>query len=271
MSLIKFDITKIKGLSTGSKFSSLYRLLKQEKYITDDTIVNNEFTNGSSEIFQFALRYYFSVYIRISKRCRDDNMDEIFKQIIRLYLLTDINRAKFLLEEFSNNEVIEEYLIYCPNTESIKICLNILIETFQYVYKEISQDKNDLFPIYFLDTYIVFIDANITQVAIEAIRHLFISIIEIGGLRFKEYLKRKKYDNWIRSFYVNEKKVTKTIINSDIFPVLKSDHCILSEKNNNNKKLLEEDTDLYEQQFLKNISDNRPNTNLIQKLGIIFL
>ena len=271
ISLIKFDITKIKGLSTGNKFFSLYRLLKQEKYITDDIIVNNEFTNGSSEIFQFALRYYFSVYIRISKRCRDDNMDEVFKQIIRLYLLTDINRAKFLLEEFSNNEVIEEYLIYCPNTESIKICLNLLIETFQYVYKEISQDKNDLFPIYFLDTYIVFIDANITQVAIEAIRHLFINMIETGGLRFKEYLKRKKYDNWIRSFYVNEKKVTKTIINSDIFPVLKSDHCILSQKNNNNKKLLEEDTDLYEQQFLKNISDNRPNTNLIQKLGIIFL
>ena len=63
----------------------------------------------------------------------------------------------------------------------------------------------------------------------------------------------------------------KTIINSDIFPVIKSDHCILSEKNNNNKKMQEEDTDLYEQQFLKNLSDNRPNTTLIQKLGDIFL
>ena len=95
-----------------------------------------------------------------------------------------------------------------------------------------------------MNTYIVFIDANITQIAIEAIRHLFISMLEIGGSRFKEYLKRKKYDNWVRSFYISERKVTKTIINADIFPVIKSEHCILSEKNNNNKKLLKEDTDL---------------------------
>ena len=270
ISLIKFDITKIKGLIINPKFLSLCRLLKQEKYINDDIMINNNFTNGSFDIFQFALKYYFSVYLRISKRCRDDTMDEIFKQMIRVYLLTDINRAKFLLEEFSNNEVIEEYLIYCPNTESIKICLTLLIETFQYVYEEISQDKNDTFTICFLNTYIVFIDANITQIAIEAIRHLFISMLEIGESRFKEYLKRKKYDNWVRSFYVSERKVTKTIINADIFPVIKSDHCILSEKNNNNKKLLKEDTDLYEQQFLKNLNDNRPNTNLIQKLGNIF-
>ena len=270
ISLIKFDITKIKGLIINHKFLSLCRLLKQEKYINDDIMINNNFTNGSFDIFQFALKYYFSVYLRISKRCRDDTMDEIFKQMIRVYLLTDINRAKFLLEEFSNNEVIEEYLIYCPNTESIKICLTLLIETFQYVYEEISQDKNDTFTICFLNTYIVFIDANITQIAIEAIRHLFISMLEIGGSRFKEYLKRKKYDYWVRSFYVSERKVTKTIINADIFPVIKSEHCILSEKNNNNKKLLKEDTDLYEQQFLKNLNDNRPNTNLIQKLGNIF-
>ena len=271
ISLIKFDIVKIKGLSTISRFNQLCRLLKQEKFLTEDIIINKEYTNGSSDIFKFALIYFFSVYIRISKRCRDENLDEIFRQMMLLYLLTDINRAKFLLEEFSNNEVIEEYLIYCPNTESIKICLNLLIETFRFVFEETSKDKNDTFAICFLDTYIVLIDANLSQVAIEAIRHLFLNMLDIGGYKFKEYLKRKKYDNWIRSFYVNEKKVPKTIINSDIFPVIKSDHCILSEKNNNNKKMQEEDTDLYEQQFLKNLSDNRPNTTLIQKLGDIFL
>ena len=271
ISLIKFDIVKIKGLSTISRFNQLCRLLKQEKFLTEDIIINKEYTNGSSDIFKFALIYFFSVYIRISKRCRDENLDEIFRQMMLLYLLTDINRAKFLLEEFSNNEVIEEYLIYCPNTESIKICLNLLIETFRFVFEETSKDKNDTFAICFLDTYIVLIDANLSQVAIEAIRHLFLNMLDIGGYKFKEYLKRKKYDNWIRSFYVNEKKVPKTIINSDIFPVIISDHCILSEKNNNNKKMQEEDTDLYEQQFLKNLSDNRPNTTLIQKLGDIFL
>ena len=70
---------------------------------------------------------------------------------------------------------------------------------------------------------------------------------------------------------VMKKKIYKNIINTDVYPPLKSDHCILAEKNNNNKKMLEKDSDLYEQQFLKNLSDNRPNTNLISKLGNIFL
>ena len=44
-----------------------------------------------------------------------------------------------------------------------------------------------------MDTYIVLIDANLSQVAIEAIRHLFLNMLDIGGYKFKEYLKRKKY------------------------------------------------------------------------------
>ena len=85
------------------------------------------------------------------------------------------------------------------------------------------------------------------------------------------YLKRKNFNNWIKSFLVNEKKVNKSYVNTDIYPIVISEHCILSEKNNNNKKMLEEDSDLYEQQFLKSLNDNRPNTNLIQKLMDIFL
>ena len=262
------------ALPPYNKYSNINEELKKEinfklyKSWTMKNIASPLYQNFIISLIKFD---FFSVYIRISKRCRDENLDEIFRQMMLLYLLTDINRAKFLLEEFSNNEVIEEYLIYCPNTESIKICLNLLIETFRFVFEETSKDKNDTFAICFLDTYIVLIDANLSQVAIEAIRHLFLNMLDIGGYKFKEYLKRKKYDNWIRSFYVNEKKVPKTIINSDIFPVIKSDHCILSEKNNNNLELLEKDSDLYAQQFLKNLGDANANTNLIRKLGNTFL
>ena len=84
-------------------------------------------------------------------------------------------------------------------------------------------------------------------------------------------MKRKNFNNWIKSFLGNEKKVNKSYVNTDIYPIVISEHCILSEKNNNNKKMLEEDSDLYEQQFLKSLNDNRPNTNLIQKLMDIFL
>ena len=69
----------------------------------------------------------------------------------------------------------------------------------------------------------------------------------------------------------DERRTYKNIVNTDIYPVLKSDHCILSEKNNNNRKMQEEDSDLYEQQFLKNLSEVGNNGNLIRILSNNFL
>ena len=131
--------------------------------------------------------------------------------------------------------------------------------------------QNDTFVKDFLDTYVIFIDTHIRNVTIEAIKTLFLNLLQIGGNKFVNYLKRKNFNNWIKSFLGNEKKLNKSYVNTDIYPIVNSEHCILSEKNNNNKKMLEEDSDLYEQQFLKSLYDNRPNTNLIQKLMEIFL
>ena len=131
--------------------------------------------------------------------------------------------------------------------------------------------QNDTFVKDFLDTYVIFIDTHIRNVTIEAIKTLFLNLLQIGGNKFVNYLKRKNFNNWIKSFLGNEKKLNKSYVNTDIYPIVISEHCILSEKNNNNKKMLEEDSDLYEQQFLKSLYDNRPNTNLIQKLMEIFL
>ena len=280
ISLIKIDIAKIKDPKVEKSFPALIRLLKEEKYITESifTNINNKEKEKDKEkynnqkLFEFALRYYFCVYLRISKRCREEKRDELFKQIIRYYLLTDLRRAKYLLEEFSNNEVIDEYLIYCPNTESIKTCLSLIIEAYKYVYDETLANYNDSFVKDFLDTYVIYIDTHIRQISIEAIRLLFLNVLEIGGNRFINYLKKKNFENWLRSFIGNERKGYKNIINTDIYPILKSEHCILSVKNNNNKGLLEKDNDLYEQQFLKNLNDNNtPNANLIKKLISIFL
>ena len=269
ISLIKFDIAKIKEIKVEKYFSSLFLLLKEENYITDNNIIKDK--SYTQKIFEFTLRYYFCIYLRITKRSREEKRDELFKQIIRCYLLTDINKAKYFLEEFSNNEVIDEYLIYCPNLESVKICLSLILDTFQFIYEEPGTNHSDSFVKDFMNTYIIYIDANIRQISLEPIRHLFLKLLEIGGGRFINYLKKKNFDNWVRSFYESEKKVYKNIINTSIYPILKSEHCILSEKNNNNKILLEKDSDIYEQQFLKNLNDNRPNTDLIRKLGNIFL
>ena len=275
ISLIKFDIAKIKEPKVEKSFITLLYKLKEEKYIKENVSINinnkEKEKYHNQKLFEFALRYYFCVYLRISKRCRDEKRDELFKQMILYYLLTDIRRAKYFLEEFSNNEVIDEYLIYCPNGESIKACLSLIIDTYKYVYNETLANVNDSFVKDFLDTYIIYIDTHIRQISMEAIKYLFLHLLDTGGVKFVKYLEKKSFDKWLRTFYGNEKKVYKNIINTDIYPILKSEHCILSVKNNNNKELLEKDSDLYEQQFLKNLHDNNtPNTNLIKKLINIF-
>jgi hypothetical protein len=277
ISLIKFDIAKIKEPKAEKNFIILLHKLKEEKYIKENISININIKEKDKEkyhnqkLFEFALRYYFCVYLRIAKRYRDDKRDELFKQMILYYLLTDIRRAKYFLEEFSNNEVIDEYLIYCQNPESIKACLSLIIDSYKYVYSETLSNVNDSFAKDFLDTYIIYIDTHIRQVSMEAIRYLFLNLLEVGGNRFIKYLEKKSFDKWLKTFYGNEKKVYKNIINTDIYPILKSEHCILSVKNNNNKELLEKDSDMTEQQFLKNLNENiTPNTNLIKRLMSMF-
>ena len=70
------------------------------------------------KIFQLIIRYYFNVVCRISKRTEDKNIHNLrekFKSIINNFIQNDINKAKYILEEFCNSEVINEYLIYCPS------------------------------------------------------------------------------------------------------------------------------------------------------------
>ena len=267
ISLIKFDIAKIKSNKIEKNFASLILRLKEEKYITDN---NNNEKIYNPKIYEFALRYYFGVYLRIGKRYRDEKRDELFMLIIKYYILTDLNRAKYILEEFSNIEVIEEYLVFCPVPENVKICLNIIVDAFQFVYEKTESNYNDTFVKDFMNNYIIYIDANIRQISLDALNHLFIQMLEIGRERFINYLRKKKFENWIRSFIGREKKNNKNIINTDMYPMLKSEHCILSEKNNNNKEMMENDGDLYEQQFLKNLGDPRSNSNLISKLIYMF-
>ena len=80
------------------------------------------------------------------------------------------------------------------------------------------------------------------------------------------YLRGKRFTEWISTFY-GEKRVFKDIFNTDLYPIIKSDHCILSEKNNNNKIIIMEDNDLYQQQFVKNLKDLNANSILVKQLS----
>ena len=75
-----------------------------------------------------------------------------------------------------------------------------------------------------MNTYIIYIDTHIRQISLEAVRYLFLNLLDIGGDKFIIFLKRKNFEKWIKSFYGDNKPYKG--MNTDIFPILTSDHCI---------------------------------------------
>jgi hypothetical protein len=276
LSLLKLDISKILDQNDEKSNTKLLKILKSEGYTigSKKTSTKDGDTNeGNNEIFQFCLRYYFSVFLRISRRSQDKNINQLFQDVIKCYLESDLNKAKYLLEEFSNTEVIKEYLIFCPNIDSVKDCLELIIYTFNIVYKK--NPPNDSFIYEFINTLINYIEENIRQFSIESITYLFLQLIlGKGQNKLISYLKKKSFEKWVDSFYRNHGyEIAKKIVNKSQFPPLKAQHSILIDKtfkDAQNEIGANKEHDLYDQQFLSKLHDTGNVRNFIEQLGHYF-
>jgi hypothetical protein len=276
LSLLKLDISKILDQNDEKSNTRLLKILKSEGYTIGSKKTptkDGDTIEGNNEIFQFCLRYYFSVFLRISRRSQDKNINQLFQDVIKCYLESDLNKAKYLLEEFSNTEVIKEYLIFCPNIDSVKDCLELIIYTFNIVYKK--NPPNDSFIYEFINTLINYIEENIRQFSIESITYLFLQLIlGKGQNKFISYLKKKSFEKWVDSFYRNHGyEIAKKIVNKSQFPPLKAQHSILIDKtfkDAQNEIGANKEHDLYDQQFLSKLHDTGNVRNFIEQLGHYF-
>ena len=277
LQLLEIDLAKIFDSNFAKKYSGFKELLIKDGYISvNNNIHNNNYidTNNNSKVFDFCLKYYFNVILRISRRVQDRitnlNYFDIFKDIINIYIESDINRARYLLEEFSNTECINEYLVCCPIIESIKDCLDIILKAYNLIFNHFN--PNDLFIFEFMNSIITYIDKNIRKMSLEAINHLLLQIINIGGQRFIAYLKKKNFEKWIMSFYGNNKAI-ENFVNESVFPTLHSGHSILTDKEyniTNDINRLNEETDMNDQHFYTKLNNVQVNQNLIKDLRQLF-
>jgi hypothetical protein len=271
LKLILFDLSKNINSNVEKNHSQLINLLKSEGYAIENETVDNN-SSKSNIIFEFCLRYYFNIILRASRRIQDKdtnyNYFVIFRDIINTYIEIDTNKAIYILEEFSNTEAIDEYLAYCPNIDSTKDCLEIIINSFNLVYKK---KINESITNEFMNSLITYIDKNIRNISLEAVNILLLKIIEIKEEKALNYLNRRNFHKWILSFYGN--KELKNFINENNFPTLKSKHSILIDKvykTENNIKGANDESDINDQQFINKLNHVETNKDLITHLSQYF-
>ena len=254
-----------------------------------DLAKNNNNNINDNEVFEFGLIYFFNIEIRVIFRQKEKSFLFDFVDIMIIYIEKDIKKAKYILEEFSNAEVINEYLVSCPTKSGIKAISNIIQASFKkildyVVLNQKSSKANADFTEYysflfkFLNTYVLFITYNTRSIQIESVNYVFYELIKMSDV-FIKYLKSKHLDKWVNSFYndddedEDEEMYLNSILTEKQFPKIKSTHKILSEKKLefNGTKIADNENDFEPEHILMNRNrDLSVNTELIKKLAICF-
>ena len=266
---LNFDLTNIEKDHT-----KLFKDLKEEGYL--NTKDNNDEIKSENDfkIFEYGIRYYFNVLLRITKNERECIND--YDEIIKIYLETDIEKCKYILEELSDNDSINEYLVFCPIEENVKYVSDIINTAFKIYYTKI-EDKSFLFN--YINSLWVFIYYNIDNICLEYVIKLLNQLIKIGeDKKIINYLKEKNIKLWLNFIEKDEEEITEEdeanndiIMSSDNLPIIKSKHFILTEKenleinnkdNNENKKY--GDVGKANEKRLKNTDIN---FDLLKKIG----
>ena len=285
VNLLKIDLVKNITQKTEKLHPQLFNILKEEGYLTKNIIDKKNNADKDNKIFEFGLKYFFNVVLRIAIKSKDRTYLPLFIDIMKVYIENDINKAKFILEEFSNTEIINEYLVYCPTKAGI--IHDIIHFSFKNVYEktsfyknknnEIDDDMHFLFE--FINTYVLFIIYNIKSMSIESVNAIFYKIIKTSPI-FIYYLKQRKLDKWIISFYnddddedEDEEIYLNSILSEEELPKLKSTHKILAEKImvfDGVKIDNDENDNEFDMQNMNRFRDTSGNMQLIQNLYIDF-
>ena len=210
---------------------------------------NNTKQERNNQIFEFGLVYFFNVELRIVFRPKERTLLSEFTELIILYIQRDVKKAKYVLEEFSNEEVIQEYLMTCPTKSGVQSTGKIILNSFKKILDYISLNENSnksnddvneykSFVFKFINTYLLFIIYNIRSTPIEYVNSVFYKLISLSE-SFILYLKSKNIEKWVNSFYNSdddddedeeEEMYLYSILNEKELPKIKSKHKIIAEK-----------------------------------------
>ena len=121
------------------------KLINKNENIIKTQIDNPEDQEKILEIFKHLIIYFFNVMIRSREKDYLGGTVDLIKYFINNYIYC----ADYLIEEFTNHNVLTEYMINCPLYETKKLIVGILycamincITTYENKMKEIEKIEN---------------------------------------------------------------------------------------------------------------------------------
>ena len=269
-----------------------YDLLRKNNNVPDKK--NEEKKRGNKNIiFEFGLIYFFNIEVRIAFKPKEKTFLGDFIEIIETYIDRDIKKAKYILEEFSNDGAINEYLVSCPVKSGVQATSQIIFKSFKKIFDYIVLNQNSnkasdnaatyfSFLLKFINTYTLYIIYHIRSTPIEHVNLIYFKMISLSDT-FINYLKSKNLDRWVFSFYNSdddeddedneEEMYLNSILNEKTFERVKSLHRILMEKSMefNGVKIPENKIENeIDKIFYNRNKDNSGNMELIKQLALAF-
>ena len=273
INLLKIDLVRNLDKRIEPNYLEIFKELREEEYLTNN---NNNSIIKNNIIFEYGLRYYFNIMLRTSLR-ENKNKENRSKlhNLIKCYIESDSNKAQFILEEFSDNDAINEYLVFCPSIDSVKNCCDIIITSFKKFLKD--KEKNDKSILYkFINSIFEFITINYKSVNLDSLIILFNQLIN-SDIIFIQYVKDKNFEVWITSVIISDERnveedgMMQLEFDEKSIQTLKSNHFILTEKKNEifEQSLLDENQkgDKLSAVHKKKLSDTDKNIELFKQIS----
>ena len=290
LELLKMDL--IKNIQKEiENHNDLIDELKKGKYLPIQNYVNT-----GNTIFSFGLLYFCNIMLRFPK---EKNNIHTCYEILTVYLENDINKCLYVLEEFSDEDILEEFFITCENSEAVKTISDLILGSFKnyLLLSEKDEDsENKIVNLYkFLNAIILFVSSKInnfsSNISFDNIVKLFSSLINENKM-FLKYLKDKGINKWLDEIIkkINNSQEKKDsdenndanededninmsfLLTNENFPKLDCNHCILKEKTkefNIGKefiKKLEENNNTKKQNSKNTKIKSNGSVNLLKKL-----
>ena len=218
---------------------------QQNSYVEKEPIVKEE----NDLIFKFFLLYFFTVLLRLKEKFYLQSYTENLK----IYINNNLNYAKYILEEFSQIEVMNEYIIY-----SLQNIQRIICGIISQCLLKIFDEKDDNFILLFMNSIIIIINDLINKCNIEFVYVILFEILCLNS-KYRIELINLKYDTYIENYYNNNREIPEEdLYKKETFNFLKSTHHILIDKSMKSEYLPHEKStyseELYEnkhQDFIK--------------------